>query len=252
MIEREDVDGVTVVRFAHGKVNALDIELVEAVVTTFTELAASDVRAVVLTGNGPAFCAGVDLRRFTSGGADYTARFMAVLDDSFEAVFRMPQPVVAAVNGHAIAGGCVFACAADHRVMAEGSGRIGVPELLVGVPFPSAAFEVMRFAVGPDALPALLRGAETFDATAAAAMGLIDEVVPADSLLDRAVTVAKELSGERIPAGTYRFTKKQLRRDAFAAIERNRPLDHPDVLAAWTDPATLAWIDAYMARVTGR
>ena len=252
MIEREDVDGVAVVRLAHGKVNALDIELLEAITESFTDIAASHARAVVLTGAGPAFSAGVDLRRLTSAGSEYVRAFLDRLGEAFEAVFRLPQPAVAAVNGHAIAGGCVFACACDWRVMADGRGRVGVPELAVGVPFPTVPYEIMRFAVGPAELPALLYGADTYTPAEAQTRRLIDEVVPAEALLDRAITVARELSGERIPAATFRLTKQQLRRDTIAAIERNRPLDHPAVLAAWTDPATLAWIDAYLARVTGR
>ena len=155
------------------------------------------------------------------------------------------------MNGHAIAGGCVFACACDRRVMADGNGRVGVPELAVGVPFPTVPLEIMRFAVGSAALPGLVYGADTYRPAEARTRRLIDEVIPADTLMDRAISVAKELSGDRIPAATFRLTKQQLRRDTLAAIERNRPLDDADVLAAWTDPATLAWIDAYMARVTG-
>ena len=252
MIEQEHIDGVAVVRFAHGKVNALDLEFLDAIADTFTELAASGTRAVVLTGAGPAFSAGVDLRRLTSGGSDYIRRFLDRLGDAFEAVFRMPQPVVAAVNGHAIAGGCVFACACDWRVMADGRGRIGVPELAVGVPFPTVPYEIMRFAVGAAALPGLLYGADTLAPAVAMAARLVDEVVPADDLLQRSITVAKELSGDRIPDATFRMTKQQLRRDTLAAIERNGPVDDPAVVAAWTDPATLAWIDAYMAHVTGQ
>ena len=65
----------------------------------------------------------------------------------YDAVFYHPKPVVAAINGHAIAGGAVLACCADRRIMARESGRIGVTELLVGVPFPALAFEIVRFAV---------------------------------------------------------------------------------------------------------
>jgi enoyl-CoA hydratase len=251
MIERADAEGIAVVRLAHGKVNALDIELLEAISATFDEIGRSEARAAVLTGTGSAFSAGVDLRRLTSGGPDYIGCFLDRLDEAFEAVFRTPQPVVAAVSGHAIAGGCVFACACDWRVMADGRGRVGVPELAVGVPFPTVPYEIMRFAVGSAALPALFAAADTYPPAEACQRGLIDEVVPAESLIDRAIAVAKELSGDRIPAATFRLTKQQLRRDTIAAIEHNRPLDHAAVVARWTDPATLEWIDAYLARVTG-
>ena len=75
---------------------------------------------------------------------------------AFGSVFTFRRPVVAAINGHAIAGGCVFACACDHRVMARGSGVIGLTELRVGVPFPTYAFEIVRFATAPEYLQELI------------------------------------------------------------------------------------------------
>ena len=148
MIERETVDRVVIVRLAHGSVNAIDIELAAAIRDTFTALAEGPHVGVVLTGTGGAFSAGVDLRRLVSEGADYARSFVPVLVEAFEAVFNVEKPVVAAVNGHAIAGGCVLVCACDRRLMADGPGRIGVTELLAGVPFPRVALEILKFAVG--------------------------------------------------------------------------------------------------------
>jgi enoyl-CoA hydratase len=132
---------VAVVTLAHGKANALDIELCRAVASCFAAL--KDADAIVLTSQGRIFSAGVDLVRAVAGGADYLHEFLPVLNQAFEAVFFHPRPVVAALNGHAVAGGCVLACAADRRLMLRDGGRIGVTELLVGVPFPPVAFEIM-------------------------------------------------------------------------------------------------------------
>ena len=93
--------------------------------------------------------------------------------------------MVAAVNGHAIAGGCVIARAADARLMAEGAGRIGVPELLVGVPFPAAALEVVRFAVPREKVQSLIYTGRTLSAEEALGAGLVDEVVAPGALLAR-------------------------------------------------------------------
>jgi enoyl-CoA hydratase/carnithine racemase len=147
MIDLKTDDGIPVVTIAHGKANALDIDLCKALVECFEELRASVVRAVVITGQGRMFSAGVDLVRVSSGGADYVRAFLPILNRAFDALFFLPKPVVAAVNGHAIAGGCVLTCCADRRLMARGVGRIGVTELLVGVPFPALAFEILRAAV---------------------------------------------------------------------------------------------------------
>ena len=126
MIDLKIDDGIAVVTIAHGKANVLDVELCEALTKCFEELRASDVKAVVITGQGRMFSAGVDLVRVSSGGADYVRKLLPVMNRMFDAVFFLPKPVVAAVNGHAIAGGCVLTCCADRRLMARGGGRIGV------------------------------------------------------------------------------------------------------------------------------
>jgi enoyl-CoA hydratase len=137
MIDSKIVDGVAVLTMAHGKANALDIEFCDALAARFDDLHKADAKAVVLTGKAKIFSAGVDLKRLSAGGADYIRRFLPALHRLYEAVFFHPKPVVAAVNGHAIAGGCVLACCADRRLMARDAGRIGVTEILVGVPFPA-------------------------------------------------------------------------------------------------------------------
>src|SRR5262245_53462848 len=134
MIERTLHEGILTLRLAHRKASALDIELLDALLREL-DGAVEDVRAIILTGTGSIFSAGVDLFRLTQEGADYVRRFLPLLSRAVRALFAFPKPVVAAVNGHAIAGGCIMVLAADARLMAEGRGRIGIPELLVGVPF---------------------------------------------------------------------------------------------------------------------
>ena len=156
MITSESRDRVTVVRLEHGKVNAFDIELMRGWISELARLEQADTSAVVLTGTGKVFSAGVELRRLTEGGRDYVKAFLPLLGDAFFKTFTFTKPLVAAVNGHAIAGGCVLACACDYRVMAEGTGRIGTPELSVGVPFPSMAMEILPLVVPAHRLQAVV------------------------------------------------------------------------------------------------
>src|SRR5262245_49723637 len=173
MIERSLSDGILTLRLAHGKASVLDIELLEALLTELS--ATSDgVRAAVLTGTGSIFSAGVDLFRLTNGGPDYVGRFVPLLHRFVRTLFAFPKPVVAAVNGHAIAGGCIITLASDYRLMADGGGRIGVPELLVGVPFPIAPLEVVRFAVPRNHVQSLIYTGVTLPPHEALAAGLID------------------------------------------------------------------------------
>jgi len=160
VIESITKDGVAVLAMRHGKANALDTELCRALCGALDEAAAEGAAAVVLTGAGPVFSAGVDLKRVTAGREGYVAAFLPELRRAFTRLATFELPVVAAVNGHAIAGGFILVAAADWAVMAEGPGRAGVTELLAGVPFPAVALELLRLRAGDaQARPLALSGA---------------------------------------------------------------------------------------------
>jgi enoyl-CoA hydratase len=232
----EVTDGVTVVRFDHPPVNALDLDLLEAIIASMRGVEGP----VVLTGAGRCFSAGVDLRAIVDGGAEYAERFVTALSEAFLAVFDHPAPVVAAVNGHAIAGGCVFAMCADIRLMSAGT--IGLTELAVGVPFPVAALEICRFAMGPSAARAALQ-AKTIDADAASAQGWIDAVVPGDELISQAIATARGL-GQYAPA-VYAATKRRLHQPAREAIDAGTKID-TKVRDSWMTEETRNRISAFV------
>ena len=182
MIGRTDRDGIAWLRLQHGEASALDVELCDTIADVLTGLGSDPVRAVVITGQGRIFSAGVDLHRILDGGAAYVERFLPRMVAAFEAIFRCPKPVVAAVNGHAIAGGCIIAAAADYRLMAGGNERIGIPELLVGVPFPVSVLEIMRFTLPAHELqPAVYTGA-THLPDEALRRGFVDRLVDCERL----------------------------------------------------------------------
>ena len=247
MIDSKTDAGITVLTLNYGKANALDIEFCEALAAKFLELRTSGSRAVVLTGHGRIFCAGVDLRRLSEGGADYIRKFLPTLHRLYDAVFYHPKPVVAAINGHAIAGGCVLACCADRRIMASESGRIGVTELQVGVPFPPLAFEAVRFAVPRRHLPEFTLGAATYATEAALKQGWVDEVVEPAELMERALAVAKQLAALSPPA--FAQTKKQIRQAATERLARSGEATEKAVTEIWTAPETLGFIRDYVARI---
>jgi enoyl-CoA hydratase len=249
MFERSEHEGILTLRLAHGKASALDVELLEALLREL-DGAAGDIRALVLTGTGSIFSAGVDLFRLTREGADYVRRFLPLLSRFVRSLFTFPRPVVAAANGHAIAGGCVIVLACDARLMAEGAGRIGVPELLVGVPFPAAALEVVRFAVPPDKVQSLIYTGRTLPPREALTAGLVDEVVAPAELLTRAQEVARQLA--LIPPPVYRLAKQSLRAEALERIERaSEPLDRA-ALEVWSAAETHAHIREYLRRTVGK
>jgi enoyl-CoA hydratase len=242
VISVESAGAVSVVTVDAGKANAMSLELLEHVITTFDDLNG----AVVLTGAGTAFSAGVDLARIVDGGPSYIEPFLGALCRAFLKVFTHPAPVVAAINGHAIAGGCVLAAACDRRLMS--GGRIGISELAVGVPFPVAALEICRFAFGP-AATRLALGAELFDAPQARALGVVDEVVEPTDLLDAATGLAATV-GSFAPAA-YAMTKHELHGPTLERIAAGQAVDE-QVLASWCSAQTLDRIKAQLAAMAAK
>ena len=146
-----------VAKLARGRANAIDMEFVSGLSRTLDEAEASG-RPLVLTGNGRFFSAGLDLAGLPQDREEMGG-FVDRFDDLLRRLFLFPCPTVAAVNGHAVAGGAILAAACDVRIGAAGDYRIGVSEVQLGVIFPAFAFEVLRAAI-PAARTAevLLRG----------------------------------------------------------------------------------------------
>ncbi|WP_199434549.1 enoyl-CoA hydratase/isomerase family protein [Qaidamihabitans albus] len=246
-IHLEPAGDVAVLRLEHGKANALDTELCRELVTRLDEAEGAGYRAVVLTGSGGVFSAGVDLLRIRDGGAAYVREFLPALSDAFLALFDFPRPVVAAVNGHAVAGGAVLAAACDQRVLHAGHGRFGWTELLVGVPFPVVALEILRCAYGSRILPELTFGARTYPATEAVVLGLGSEAADGAAVLPGALERARALGA--VPAAVFAHTKNQIHRPFNERIGEQRAADDLRVEQLWTAPETLASVDAYVRSV---
>ena len=246
MIDVAVKDGIAVVTMRHGKANALDIEFCEGLAACFAELRGGDAKAIVLTGQGTIFSAGVDLKRLSAEGAGYTRRFLPSLHELYDAVFFHPKPVVAAINGHAIAGGCVLAACADRRIMANATGRIGVTELLVGVPFPSLAFEIVRFAVPPRYLPEFTLGGATYAVDAALQRGWVDEVAEPETLMKDALSAAQRLVLLSPPA--FAQTKMQIRQPVSERYAASGQATDKAVADIWCAEATLGYLRDYVAR----
>jgi enoyl-CoA hydratase len=250
MLSLERRNDIALLTLAHGKANAFDLELCEALIERFAECRDTPYAAVVMTGHGSIFSAGVDLLRVLHDGPGYVSTFLPALSDALETVFTFPKPLVAAINGHAIAGGCILACAADRRLMARGETRIGVPELAVGVPFPPVPLEIVRFAVPPQRAQELLLGGATLQPDAAERFGLVDVVEEPDALLDAAIAAAEAFASR--PTAAFAMTKRQLRAPAVERMRSGRARWDDEVTALWSAPETFDAIRRYIDRTFRR
>jgi enoyl-CoA hydratase/carnithine racemase len=246
VIDVRDVGAVRVLTLSAGKVNTLDVELLDELTGAVHDAERAGPGPLVLTGAGHVFCAGVDLRRVVEGGADYVDRLLPALAAAFETVFAFPGPTVAAVNGAAVAGGCVLACACDRRLIVPGA-PIGATEVRVGVPFPAVALEIVRYACGDQAETVILGGL-LYDGGDAVAHHLAHAVVDDDPVA-AAIEVVAELS--TAPAAAYASTKSQLRGPIIDRIHAAHEADD-DVRRTWGSPENLNGIVAYLERLAER
>lgn len=225
-------NGIAVVTLANPPMNAMDAPLLEKLANLFEGLAADRaVRAAVIVAEGPAFSAGLNLK--TVPGLDRLGqrRLIDALNDSFGTLYAWPKPLVAAVNGHAIAGGLILALCADWRIVADAPLQISLAEVRVGVTYPVAPLQIARAELAPSAARRLILLGEAIDAAAAEALAIMDERVPPEILLARAVAQAERHAG--LPPQAFATTKRELRATELERIGAARAGQGEPRLAAW-------------------
>jgi enoyl-CoA hydratase len=220
LLDIADHDGIAVVRMDRPPANALDPTFIEAHLETLERLRADAPAAVVLTGTDAFFSGGADLKVVPTLGPDEQARMARGSNELFAAWYALPRPLVCAVNGHAVAGGLVLALAGDHRVSGT-SGRFGLTEVKVGIPYPPSAMAVVQAELTPSVARRIVLRGELFDAKAMLDFCVFDEIVADDRVLDRALEIAATFA--ELPARTYEIIKRSLRREALKRAEDRRP-----------------------------
>lgn len=208
---------------------------------------------IVLTGQGSIFSAGIDLKYSLPLFATRDLRAIREWFGRYRAtnvrLFTYPRPIVAAINGHAFAGGVITALCCDYRIAAEGPARFALNEVPIGIPMPAVYCEIIRYAVGTsNATLATLFGQE-FDAHGAQQVGFVHETVPADKLIEAAVNRATLIPNDAMAA--YAGAKRGLQAPTLASISAAEPLDH-DWIAAAAEPGNLRTHAAKYQKLTGQ
>jgi enoyl-CoA hydratase len=219
------------IRLSAGKANAMNSRMLDLIERAFDEFEASEARAAVVTGYDNYFSAGFALPELVGLDRpqmrDFVVRFCAIM----ERVLRCPRPVVAAVNGHAIAGGCVLALQADWRVGADGEHKIGLNEVMNGIGLPGIVTETLRLRVPPSSLTPIALEGRLYSPKEARELGLLDELVPAAELEARAAAKAEALA--------------KTGKEAFAQVKRQ--IIAPALAAVATEANVENWLDSFMA-----
>jgi enoyl-CoA hydratase len=225
-------DGIAVVTLARPPVNVMDAASLEELAAAFDSLARDpSVAAAILTAEGRAFSAGLDLKTVPHLDLAGQRRLIAALNDSIGRLYAWPKPLVAAINGHAIAGGMVVALCADWRVVADTKLEASLAEIHVGVTFPVAALQAAIGELSPPAARRLVLLGEPLSATEAVQLAVFDELVPAADLQARALDRARRYAA--LPPQAFATMKRELRATA---------LDRIAVAQAGHDPRYGHWL----------
>ena len=240
-------------RLARPPVNALDPALCRALITTLDAAVADGVDAVVLSGAPGIFSAGLDVPHLMALGQDRQALHAGwgAFFGAARSLAALRIPVVAALTGHAPAGGCVLSLCCDYRVMARSPNpvkpfMIGMNETQVGLAVPEGAQQLMRRVIGPYRAERLLVSGSMVAADEALRIGLVDTVVEVDQVVPHALEWLSTLLA--LPRAPMLLTRSLARADLVRALEPQN-LDLERFVDGWYDADTLAGLRALLARL---
>lgn len=229
LVRLEVADGVATLRLDRPPMNALSVQVQEEIRAAAAEATErDDVRAVVLYGGEKLFAAGADVKEMaTMSHADMVKRSGALMS-ALSAVARIPKPVVAAVTGYALGGGCELALTADVRIAADDA-TLGQPEILLGIIPGAGGTQRLTRLVGPSKAKDLIFTGRFVKAEEALAIGLVDRVVPADRVYDEALAWAGQFSGAAALA--LRAAKEAIDRGSEVDLETGLEIERQQFAA---------------------
>jgi enoyl-CoA hydratase len=249
MIQVERRGNVAVARMRAGKANAMNARVLDAIARTFDDVERSDAAAVVIIGDGRYFSGGLAVPELYAFDRAAMAELMERFTTTMRRVLEFPRPTVAAIDGHAIAGGCVLALMCDARVMGRGDARIGLNEVQLGIGLPAIVVEPLRARVSPAAWTEIALAARLFSADEAARLQLVDELVDASAVEARAIDRARELG--RSPLA-YAQVKRALLAPVLDALAARDRAEREVWLDTWFSPDARRLIGEAVARITKR
>lgn len=210
MIRIEHHDEVAIVKLDRGVTNTIDLQLVEELSETLQEVTHDPgVRGLVLgSSNERFFSIGFDIPQLFGLARQDFKFFYQTFNRVCMDLYTLPKPTIAAITGHAIAGGCILALCCDYRFIAQGRKLMGLNEIRLGVPVPYLADCVLRHIVGVRYARDIMDIGEFYQPEESLQMGIVDQVLPLEQVLPKSVEKARLLGGSP--------------QEAFAMIKRNR------------------------------
>lgn len=222
---------IAVITLSRGKVNALNEVMVEEISGCFEDLERDkSIKATILTGHGKFFSFGFDIPEFLSYSRESFIKYLTNFTDLYRHIFLFPKPVIAALNGHTIAGGCMLATACDYRIMVSGKAKISLNEINLGSSVIAGSVEILKYCVGQRNAEKILYSGAMYSAEEASQLGLIDQISSQDALAEDAGKVAEDFAIKSSQA--FRSIKGLLRRSVAEEMvnkEKDSILEFVDI-----------------------
>jgi len=222
---------IATVTLSRGKVNALNEPMVEELTKSFEDLAIdNEVRSIIFTGSGKFFSFGFDVPEFLNYSKSDFIIYLEKFTNFYTYLFLFPKPIVAALNGHTIAGGCMLATACDFRLMVTGKAKISLNEITFGSAVLAGSVEMLKYCVGSRNAQSILYSGSMYSAEEAFQLGLVDQVSSEDALTEDARKVAQEFAQK--DSSAFRGIKHLLRQSAAEEMikrEKDAILEFVDI-----------------------
>jgi len=222
---------IAIVTLGRGKVNALNEPMVEELTKSFEDSETdNEVKSIIFTGSGKFFSFGFDVPEFLNYSKSDFIKYLEKFTNFYTYLFLFPKPIVAALNGHTIAGGCMLATACDFRLMVTGKAKISLNEITFGSAVLAGSVEMLRYCVGSRNAQSILYGGAMYSAEEAYQLGLVDQVSSEDALTEDARKVAQELAQK--DSSAFKGIKHLLRKPAAEQMikrEKDAILEFVDI-----------------------
>jgi enoyl-CoA hydratase/carnithine racemase len=243
-------DGVGTIRLDRPKLNVLNVQLQTELLELAREVTdRDDVRAVVVYGGERSFAAGVDIKEMNAMSYADMVKRSGAMHEVFKGVARIPKPVVAAVTGFALGGGCELALCADHRIAADNA-QLGQPEILLGVIPGAGGSQRLTRLVGTSKAKDLIFTGRFVKADEALAMGLVDKVVPAEAVYSEAVAWAGQFT--RGAALALRAAKEAIDRGIEVDIDTGLEIERQQFAAMFATEDRRIGMESFMENGPGK
>ncbi len=236
-VEIKHSDQLAMVILKRGKVNALNSDIIHELSNRFDDLRKNDsVEVVVLTGNGSFFSFGLDVPELLTYSKEEFTQFLVDFTNFYTDLYVFSKPVIAAINGHAIAGGCMLATACDYRIMASGKGKISLNEVTFGATVFAGSVEMLKGCAGYRNAEMILYSGKMYEAGEALDIGLVDQIAPPEDLMKVANDKARWFTQRDMIA--FKSLKALLREPIAEQMRSREPASIEEFVKVWYSAST--------------